>query len=77
MINDPELEEEEEEEEEGEEKQDALDEEIERLIEVLIPAISEKELEELGRDLPHPQPASEEAIQRIVTAIERGKANKD
>ena len=79
MIDDQEIfeEDEEEEDEEGNEKQDSLEAEIERLIEILIPAISEIELEELGRDLEPPPPPSDEKLQRITTAIERGKANQN
>ncbi|MDP2883705.1 MAG: hypothetical protein Q8P51_01620 [Ignavibacteria bacterium] len=75
MIDDQVLEEPEEEEENEEEIQ--LQSEIERLIELLLPPASEQDIEHLAESLnPPPDPRSE-LIEKIVAAIERGKARQD
>ena len=74
VIENPEEEEEHEKEEEEEEtlEEEELQSEVERLIEVMIPPISDQELEELESQVPLLPQIREEMIAKIASAIERG-----
>ncbi|MGA3245848.1 MAG: hypothetical protein ABSE41_14620 [Bacteroidota bacterium] len=72
MIDDQILEDPENEEEEGNQEED-LRSEIERLLEVLLPPMSDQDIERLQQDLEPVAFPGEGMIEKIAAAIERGR----
>lgn len=78
VIENPEEEEEHEREEEEEETDGELElqSEIEKLIEVMLPPISDKDIDALALHLEPLPPPREEMIEKIIAAIVQGKTKQ-
>jgi hypothetical protein len=76
VIDDPELEEQEEEEEEEADEKVELQSEIGRLIEVMIPPVTDQDIVDLALHLKPLSSPRDEMFERIIEAIKQGKTKQ-